>query len=220
MGFSGCCSVTDRTLEGWLRGHMLTSWATQPSPWTMDAPLLASESSSENSITSRPGPHHRVVWIPQVNPFQLSNVSLTSRIQKTINSGSHHRGNLKDQVPVDLNSNFDTWEPHWCQGKQVLIKKSPQKWAPTGLSHSENRQPTPFSSEDPPTCPPPPTSCKNAFMKCLQSQGQRAAPCGLGQDPRVGSAEAAHPQEDSSTVGTVPGRNQPRNLSWEKAFPK
>lgn len=48
---------------------------------------------------------------------------------------------------------------------KLFIKSIPQKRSPTRLSHSENRKPTPFSSEDRPICPPPSTSCINAFWK-------------------------------------------------------
>lgn len=64
---------------------------------------------------------------------------------------------------------------------KLFIKSTAQKFSPTCLSHSENRKPTPISSEDHPVYPPPSTSCKNAFMKSPQSQGQRAAPCGWGR---------------------------------------
>lgn len=48
------------------------------------------------------------------------------------------------------------------------------------LSHSENRKPTPFSSEDHPMCLPPSTSCKNVFMKPPLSQSQRVLCAGGG----------------------------------------
>lgn len=132
----------------------------------------------------------------------------------------HQRGNIKDQMLLALSSNCDTGECHWCQGKKLFIKSTLQKCSPTGLSHSENRKPTPISSEDHPMCPPPSTSCENAFMKFPQSQGQRAAPCRWGGMLGQEAHRLLTRRKINSGAGRVWIRNHWRNLPWEKALPK
>ena len=79
-----------------------------------------------------------------------------------------------------------------------FIKSIPQKRSPTRLSHSENRKPTPFSSEDRPMCPPPSTSCISASGKpagprptgCSPWRGRKQGSCSeQKRRPSEGTAE-------------------------------
>lgn len=182
----GHCSVTERTLGRWrIKGHMAMSCAIRPSQWT--------------------SPSLRIffvkweVWIPQVNPFQLWNrwhhkpypkgyQFWFSPQRKPQRSGaSCLKLQLRSLTGVTVN--------------KLFIKSTAQKFSPTCLSHSENRKPTPISSEDHSVYPPPSTSCKNAFMKSPQSQGQRGCSTRVGQDAGAGSTQAAYPRKINSGVG-------------------
>lgn len=156
------------------------------------------------------------VWIPQVSPFSSEIVGTTSHIQKTITREETSR--IRCFLP---------WVPTVTLGsltgvgvKKLFIKSTLQKCSPTGLSHSENRKPTPISSEDHPMCPPPSTSCENAFMKFPQSQGQRAAPCRWGGMLGQEAHRLLTRRKINSGAGRVWIRNHWRNLPWEKALPK
>lgn len=149
----------------WLRGHMVSSCAIQPRCQRTSLSLSVFFVKWE-------------VWILQVSPLQLWN-------------RRHHEPYLKDyqrwfsprrkrQGSGVSCLEFQLGSLTGVRVNKLFIKNIPQKCSPTCLSHSENRKPTPISSEDHPMCPPPSTSCKNVFMKSPQSQGQRAAPCGWG----------------------------------------
>lgn len=152
----------ERTLGRWLKGHMA------------GYELCHSAKSSIRVFFVK-----WEVWIPQVNPFQLW-------------SRWHHKPYPKgyqfwfspQRKPQGSGASCLKFQLRGLTGvtvNKLFIKSAAQKCSPTCLSHSENRKPTPISSEDHPVYPPPSTSCKNAFMKSPQSQGQRAAPCGWGR---------------------------------------
>lgn len=147
------------------------------------------------------------VWTPQIKVPSSSEIAgTTSHIQKS------PWGNLQAPCLWPWILTLTLGSLAGAGADKLLTKGIPQKRAPTCLSHSANRKPTSFPSEDHPACPPPSTSCKNAFMKPPQSQGQRAAPCG--------GTQAANPEKGQCSRVPTPRKNHPGNLPWEKAFPE